>query len=88
MNQRREDGVDAGSEEYRSGDNEEVLENKEDEIVGVDFGGQTSGDVADDFEQETDGKCDEIPRPVAENLPDVGDEEDEKNDVGEEGERE
>jgi hypothetical protein len=88
VDESREDGVDAGREENGGGDDKEVLDDEVDEVVWVVLRRESAGDVADDFERETDGEGCEVPGAVAEELPDVDDGEDEEDDDAEEGEGE
>lgn len=86
MDERREDGVDARGEEDGRGDDEEVVEDEVDEIIGVLLGGERARDVADDFEEEADGEGGEVPAAMAEELGRVDDEEDEEESGCEAGE--
>lgn len=60
-NEYGEDGVDTGGEEDGRGHDEEVVEDKVYEVVGVPFRRQGTCAVADNLKNETDGKCDEPP---------------------------
>lgn len=82
----REDGVDARGEEDGRGDDEEVVEDKVDEVVGVLFRGEGARAVPDNLKDEADGKGDEPPGFEAHGLGGVDDEVEEEEDGGEDGE--
>ncbi len=88
MGQGGQDGVNTSGEEDGRGNDEKVLQDEVDEVVGVDLCGEQTGDVADDLEEQTDGEGGEVPGFVAYQLEDVDDEEEEEEDDAEEGESE
>lgn len=83
-----QDGVDTGGQKHWGGDDEEVLEDKEDEVVRVDLGGQAASDVADDLEGETYGKGAKVHGAVSDDLEQVGDKIETKENRGQESEGE
>ncbi len=58
----------AGGEEDGGDDDEEILGDEVDYVVGVLFGGEGAGDVADDFEDGSDGERGEVPGSVKDEL--------------------
>lgn len=76
--ERGQDGVDTGGDEDRRSDDEEVVQNKVIEIVGVLLCGQASGDVADDFKDHADRKGDPPPASKSARLDGVEDQVQEK----------
>lgn len=86
VDEHREDGVDAGGEEDGRGDDEEVVEDKVDEVVGVLFRREGARAVPDNLKEQTDGKGDEPPGAEAHGLSRMHDEVEEKVDGGKDGE--
>lgn len=80
VDKRRENRVDAGRQENGRGDNEEVLNDEVDDVVGILLRRKRARDVTDDFECETDREGGEVPRAMPQELKDVHDGEDEEED--------
>jgi hypothetical protein len=51
IDKKRQDCVNCGGEEYRRDDYEKVLDYEECYAVGIEFGGETAEDIADDLLQ-------------------------------------
>lgn len=81
-----ENGVDARGEEDGRGDDEEVVENKVDQVVRIFLCREGARAVADDFEDEADGEGAEPPGFVADGLRGVDDQVDGEPGDGEAGE--
>lgn len=86
--ERAEDRVDGRGEEDGRDDDEEVLQHEVDDVVGVAFGGEGAGDVADYFEDGADWEGAEEVGAVAEELERVGYCGEREEDCAEEGEGE
>ena len=88
INQRRENGIYPRSQKHRRRDDEKVLQDKVDEVVGVLFGREQTCDVADDLEEEAHAEGRKVPGLVADELEDVDEKKEEEEDHAEEGEGE
>lgn len=85
-NERRQNGVDARGEEDGRGNDEEVVEDKVNEVVGVLLGRQAARHVSHNLEEQADGEGGKPPAAVSCSLDAVDHHEGGEPDRGEDGE--